>query len=467
MNRELIDSFIDAHVDEMLEDLKVLVRIDSQRQEAKPGMPYGEGPAKAIAAAEEILKKYGFATTNYDNYVVTGDFSDKEKKLDILAHLDVVPVTENWKETSPFEPVVKGDRIYGRGTADDKGPAIAAVYALRAIKECGIDLKKSVRVIFGSDEECGSSDLVYYYAKEDEAEMTFTPDAEFPVINIEKGRLHKVYTAKTEAADVPARVLCAKGGTKANVVPDTAIAVVKGITEEQVSEAAGKLDGSIAFLTESVEEGLKITAKGVAAHASTPEMGQNAISGLLSLIAELPLDDCDSIRKLTGLAKLFPMHDYSGTALGIEMEDEISGKLTMNLGVLSFDGEEITGEIDSRVPICGTDDTVTKVVAESFGKYGIQVDTEPMDKPHYVPADSELVSKLLDAYEDYSGVRGEPLAIGGGTYVHHLERGVAFGCMSFEVDNHMHGDDEFMEIPTLIMSAKVFADAILRICNEE
>ena len=142
------------------------------------------------------MKKYGLATRNYENYVVTGDFSEKEKALDILAHLDVVPVTEDWTVTKPFEPKIVDGKIYGRGTADDKGPAIAALYALRAIRELGIPMKKSVRLILGSDEECGSGDLEYYYAKEQEAPYTFTPDADFPLINIEKGSFHGVFSSE-------------------------------------------------------------------------------------------------------------------------------------------------------------------------------------------------------------------------------------------------------------------------------
>ena len=186
MYKEKIDSYLDSKREEMLEDLMHLVRINSQKGEAKEGMPFGEGPAKVLAEAEALMKKYGLLTKNYENYVVTGDFSEKEKELDVLAHLDVVPVTDDWTVTKPFEPKIVDGRIYGRGTADDKGPAIAVIYALRAIKELGIPMEKSVRLILGSDEECGSGDLKYYYSIEKEAPCSFTPDADFPLINIEK-----------------------------------------------------------------------------------------------------------------------------------------------------------------------------------------------------------------------------------------------------------------------------------------
>ena len=152
MYREKIDAYIDSKKEEMLNDLAYLVRINSQKGEAQEGKPFGEGPAEVLAAGESLMKKYGLITKNYDNYVVTGDLSEAEKGLDVLAHLDVVPVTEDWKVTQPFEPKIVDGRMYGRGTADDKGPAIALLYALRAIKELGVPMKRSVRLVMGGAE---------------------------------------------------------------------------------------------------------------------------------------------------------------------------------------------------------------------------------------------------------------------------------------------------------------------------
>lgn len=143
MYRDRTDSYIESKREEMLEDLKTLVRINSQRGEAKEGKPFGEGPAAVLAQAQEMMEKYGLRVRNYENYVVTGDFGPADKELDILAHLDVVPVTEDWTVTAPFEPLITDGRIYGRGTADDKGPAIAALYAIRAVIELGLPLKRA------------------------------------------------------------------------------------------------------------------------------------------------------------------------------------------------------------------------------------------------------------------------------------------------------------------------------------
>lgn len=464
MYQKQIEAFIDSHVDEMIEDVKTLVRIDSKRGMALPGKPYGIGPAQAIEEAQKMMEKYGLAARNYENYVVAGDFNNKEKQLDILAHLDVVTVTPDWTVTQPFEPVVIDGRLYGRGTSDDKGPAVAALYAMRAIKECGIDLKKNVRLILGADEECGSSDLKYYYSIEKEAPMSFTPDADFPLINIEKGHLAKEFTASFEKEDLASEVTAFHGGDKVNVVPANAYALVRGLSKEVIEEAAAKETDGVAY-TVTEENGLvKIAAKGVAAHASTPEIGKNAVCALLGLLSRLPLAEGKKQTVIRNCVKLFPMTDYHGAALGVDLEDEISGRLSMNLGIMDLENDVLTGVFDSRIPLCGTDENVTEVIRKNMAEHGLTLEEGKMGEGHYVPADSPLVKSLLDSFEKYSGVKGEPMAIGGGTYVHGLERGVAFGCAMEGIDNHMHGDDEFMEVDVLVMSAKIFADAILKLC---
>ena len=470
MYREKIDAYIDSKKDEMIEDLKTLVRIDSQRGRAKEGKPFGDGPAKVVAAAEGLMKQYGLQTTNYDNYVVTGDFGTQEKALDILAHLDVVPVTEDWTVTEPFQPKVVDGRIYGRGTADDKGPAIAALYALRAIRELGLPMKKSVRLILGSDEECGSGDLEYYYAKEQEAPYTFTPDADFPLINIEKGSFKGEFSADFPAEDAKAYVVSFTSGDKVNVVPARATLVVAGVEAAVVEEAAARVTAqtNVAFITESQADGtVKVSARGVAAHASTPAEGKNALTATLRLITALPLDATKGLTALLGLEALFPYEDTCGKQAGIDRENEESGALTLCFSIMDYTTEHLHAIFDARLPIGCTKENTSYPVKEALAQYGITLDNDELREPHCVPGDSWFVQTLLGSYERYFGKKGKALSTGGGTYVHELERGVAFGCMVPEVDNHMHGDDEFMEIEMLLRSAKIFADAIMKICNAE
>ncbi len=470
MDHKKLNAYIDSMQDEMIEDLKDLIRIDSQKGTAAPGMPFGEGPAKVLDAAGRLMEqKMHMQVRNYDNYVVTGDYGQGEKQLDILAHLDVVPVTDEWTVTGPFEPKVEGGRIYGRGSSDDKGPAIAVLYAVKAIYDLQIPLKHSLRVILGSDEECGSSDLEYYYAREEEAPFSFTPDADFPLINLEKGRLAKRFERHFEQQAEPCVVSLA-GGDKVNIVPAAAGMMLRGLELQTVREKADAMQSRTGVLLHCEDAGdgkVLVKAKGLAAHGSTPEEGKNALSALITLAVELPLADGDGTRALQDLAGLFPWGDTSGKALGIAMSDEVSGALTLNLGVLKMDEQGVEGELDLRIPLCGTDENVTKVLAGKLSLCGFTVEEGNLSPVHYVPADSEFVQALLKSYETVFGEKGEPLYTGGGTYVHDLKRGVAFGCAIPGVDNRMHGDDEFMDLSVLVRSTKVFADAIIRICGEE
>ena len=476
--KEKIDAWVDAHKDEMIEDLSLLVRIPSTKGEAVEGMPYGREPARGVEAMSALMERYGLKVTNYQNYCVTGDLQGQgEKALDILAHLDVVPVSDTWTKTQPFEPLVEGDRIYGRGTSDDKGPAVAALYALRAVRELGFDLREGVRLICGSDEECGSSDLEYYYRFEKEAKYTFSPDADYPLINIEKGHLSKTFVKKGSLCASPEgkiRLVSLQGGDKSNVIPGKACMTLAGTSADALDTAARKAasgTGASFACTEQDDGTVLVQVSGKTGHAASPENAVNSLTASLAFLNQLDLADRDAERSLMALGRMWPYGDHHARALDAAYEDEQSGVLTMTLDILSFsvsdDGASYTieGCFDCRAPMCADDQNLTEKIRCRLAEEGFMMEEGGMVPAHCVSADSELVRKLLESYELYFGKKGEAIAIGGGTYVHHLERGVAFGCAVPEVDNRMHGDDEFMEISMLVKSAKIFADAILRLCG--
>ena len=467
MYRNEIEGFIDSHREEMIEDICTLCRINSEKMPYVEGKPYGEGPFQALQAALGMAEGYGFSIRNYDNYVGTADLNDKERQLDILAHLDVVPAGEGWTETKPFEPVVKDGKLFGRGTADDKGPAVAALYAMRAVKELGIPLNKNVRLILGTDEECGSSDIVNYYDKEEEAPMTFSPDAEFPVINIEKGRLEGHFHASFQASEAMPRLVKVEAGIKANVVPGKARAVVEGVdlkTLEAAAEAVEKETG-ISFVLEGDLPVMTVTAQGEGAHASTPQEGKNALTGLLVYLTRLPFAECPQMDMVKNLLKLFPHGDTCGKAAGVSMADELSGALTLAFSMLTVGADGLEGVFDSRCPICATEESVLGVVKQAMADQGLTLENDSMIPPHHVDGNSHFVRTLLSVYEEYTGLEGSCQATGGGTYVHSLKNGVAYGAALPGTDNRMHGADEFAVVDELVLSAKIFAQVIVELCS--
>ncbi len=467
MFKEKIGAFIDAHLDEMLQDICELCRVNSEKMPAEEDMPFGPGVAECLDTALDMADGYGFKTTDYDGYVGSVDLNELPRQLDILAHLDVVPAGEGWTVTRPFEPVVKNGKIYGRGTADDKGPAVAALYAMRAVKELRIPLKKNVRLILGTDEECGSSDIAHYYSVEKEAPMTFSPDASYPVVNVEKGRLPGHFTVRFEASEELPRLVSIQAGTKINVIPGKAKATIEGIEVETLERNAAQTEAETGIHFSFVPEDnfVIITAEGRGAHASTPEEGNNAITGLLTLLCRLPFAPCAQIDVIKKIAALMPHGDVNGTALGVDMEDELSGRLTLAFTMLTVEAAGVDGEFDSRVPVCGNEENVLKVIKENMEAAGIVLLNEGMIGPHHVDGDSVFVRTLLKAYETWSGEKGGCESTGGGTYVHDLKNGVAFGASMPGTDNKMHGADEFAVVEHLAMSAKIFAQAIAELCG--
>ena len=468
MYQDKINAYFDdpARRQQLVEAISRLVRIRSVREEAQPGMPFGPGPAAALAEGLRLAQELGFSTKNYDNYVGAVDFNDQETQLHILCHLDVVGEGTGWTVTQPYEPIEVDGMLYGRGTDDDKGPVAAVLLAMQAVKDLGVPLKKNVRLLLGTDEESGSEDIAYYYSKEPYAPCTFSPDGEFPVINLEKGSYKPVFTKTWAAESATPRVKELHGGFRINVLPPEAQCVVAGLSAEAAQPYCDKAaaETGITYVLTQQGDDLHILCKGKGAHASTPEEGINAITGLIHLLCALPLAKVGSTAALHALNALFPHGDCTGKALGIAQADELSGPLTVAFSLLELNDTGLSGQFDSRVPVCATEANCKDVTEASFAKFGFTAQGG-MQAPHHTPADTPLVKTLLKCYEQYTGNKGECLAIGGGTYVHEIPGGVAFGCAMPGFNGNMHGADEHTCIADQLTAAKIFAQAIIDLCG--
>ncbi|MBQ8687256.1 MAG: Sapep family Mn(2+)-dependent dipeptidase [Ruminococcus sp.] len=427
-----VNQIIEENKAEMLETLRKLIAFPSVATHI-PGdnPPYGAACAKALDLVLETAENMGFAVRNYEYRAGAADWSaDMDApELGILSHLDVVPVmAENWT-SDPFTMVERDGCLYGRGTIDNKGPAVAALYAMHAIRKAGIPLKKNVRLLFGCDEENGGSDIVYYLTQDKMPPMVFTPDGNYPVIHIEKGMIRLTFTKKTSDP-----ILSMEAGTAPNAVPAAAEATLCS--------------------------GEKASFTGLAAHASTPESGNNAITGLLTALSEdAAFADCKAI------TELFPHGCTGGEGLGIAHEDEKSGRLTCICSMMHIQDGEITGTVDIRYPVSVTKEALLEKLEARFAQFGFTMNPLLMNDPHCVPEESDFVQTLLSVYEEETGDKGYCIAIGGGTYVHEIEGGVAFGAELPGWDYHMHGDDEFFPIDQLMMTTRMIAAAILKLCG--
>jgi len=465
MEQARIERYFADKEGELTAALARLIAIPSTRGDSQPGKPFGEGPAAALEEGLAIAREWGLAAKNYDGYVGCVDLNDREDQLHVLAHLDVVPAGEGW-DTDPFTMVERDGVLYGRGVSDDKGPAAAALLAMRAAKELGGDLPRNARLILGADEESGMGDVRYYYEHEPHAPCAMTPDAEFPVINVEKGHYRVKLTQQWENAPTLPRIKGIQGGERLNVVPHQAQALLEGLEPQAVESACRLVADSTGCGYQIVPAGERIcvTAIGAAAHAANPDSGVNAITGLIAALCAMPFADSPSLRAVKALNRMFPHGDNHGHALGIDMEDDVSGRLTLNLALISLNETGVVTAFDSRTPLCATEENCAKVAEEVFSLMDFRW-AGKMGAAHSVPEDSEFVQCLLRHYEAYTGQPGKCMSMGGGTYVHHIPGGVAFGACFPDYETYMHGPNERMRLSDLMTMAKIYTHVILELCG--
>lgn len=461
--KQKITEFIYSHREELVNTVKELVEIPSVKGAPEKDAPFGAEPRRALDKMLEICAQHGLVTCCHDDVMGTADYCPAgDIELGILCHLDVVPAEPlNWTYP-PFQLTRRDGKLIGRGAIDDKGPCAAALYALYCVKELGIPLKKGVRLLFGTDEENGSGDLEIYRRSHTLPPMVFTPDGSFPVINIEKGMIRSGIEGEYSGGSV----VSFTGGSIPNAVPDKAEAVLRGLTRDQVRAAIPANSTGAVLTVDYGDDGLiTLHCSGRSAHASTPQTGINAVTALIETLNRLPLEEGAQRDILRGLERQFPFGETNGSSAGLKLSDEQSGALTLTFSKFSMKNGKVSGCIDIRYPVTAELPDVVNRLSAALNSAGLRYVKNMEEQPHYVPEDSEFVQKLLRVYEDVEGEPGRCIAIGGGTYVHDVEGGVAFGAERGDIDYHMHGNDEFITEEELLKDAVLFACAIVDICG--
>lgn len=468
-----LDRIVDSYRDELIANIRKWIAIPSVKAEpAGENAPFGAEVRRMLDTALADAAAFGFEVRDIDGYAGDISYGSGPQTMGMLAHLDIVPLGDGWTH-DPLGGEIENGRMYGRGTTDDKGPALCALYAMRAVKQAGIPLKDGVRLILGCDEETGMSDMRYYASKVQMPDYGFSPDAEFPVINIEKGglnmRLSKV-TGGEDGAALPVYSLYA--GERPNVVPAEATAQV-GLNGLSLDELNAKLVAIAArhakfnlAATAAGEGRATITATGVNAHAAMPERGVNAAGMLLIALKELEAGSAGSKDAIAMLADAVGL-EYTGERLGIACADELSGALTCNLGILRYDGNELSALLDIRYPLCGDEARLLGQAAVRVAPAGMGVCRAGGHTPLHVPADSKIVKGLLKVYHEVTGLEAYTIAIGGGTYSRMMPNTVAFGvCFPGDMDV-CHIADEYIDVEKMMLGVKIFAHAIAEIAGGE
>ncbi len=451
--------------DEIIKSTQEIIRKKSVKDSPKNVMPFGEDIHNCFTHTLNLCGEFGFKTKNIDNYGGHAEFGHGEEVVGVLVHLDVVPEGDNWTYP-PYGGEIHDDKIYGRGAIDDKGPAIAALYAMKAIRDSGVKLSKKIRIIFGLDEESGWEGLNYYLKHEKAPNVAFTPDADFPAIHGEKGILifDLVKDFKNKSNDEGVRVLSITGGNRPNMVPDYCEAhlvcdtQLKKKLDEYIKKNNVKLN-----ITE-MKDRVIIKSYGVSAHGSLPENGENAVSQMILFLNTLNLskgDISDFIRLYSNKIGM----QYYGQSIGCGFRDMPSGNLIFNVGVLNLTEDNVKLGINIRYPVTFKDEDVLDGIKNELVDTGLNIVIKVHKKPIYLPKNHELIQKLMEVYRRFTGDDSEPITIGGGTYARSMDNAVAFGPLFPGQPDVAHQKDEHIGIEDLVKITKIYAYALYELAK--
>ncbi|NLD26519.1 MAG: dipeptidase PepV [Acholeplasmataceae bacterium] len=435
-------SKVNENKEKMIQDMQGLLRIDStliENPDSKEA-PFGEGIRQSLDYLLDLGEKMGFAVKNVNNVSGHIEYGEGQDIVGILVHVDVVPAIGKWKYP-PFSATIEGNKLYARGANDDKGPAIAALYALKALKDLGVKLNKRVRLIIGTDEETSWRGIKEYFKVCEMPTVGFSPDAEFPVIYGEKGIM------SIDVIDEAPSDLLFAAGDRYNVVPDEArVRIDKDLQKEfhAFLEATG-LSG---------EYGDEIILHGKAAHAMEPNNGINAMIRLCEFLS-------GHVNNSLIQFVADKLNDSRFKAIGLDFSDPEMKDLTVNAAVLKIDNRQGKLGLNLRYPINWDKEAFLKNFREQAASYGLNCLIRSDQVPHYVDKNDPLVKTLHNAYIEYTGdTKSELLTIGGGTYARALKKGVAFGVVFPGREEVAHQVDEYVIIEDILLATAIMTKAI-------
>ncbi|MDR1138296.1 MAG: Sapep family Mn(2+)-dependent dipeptidase [Clostridiales bacterium] len=459
----------------MIQDLARLIGYNSTLGEAQPNAPFGQEVANALDWILSRAEQYGLDTVNKHKYgYCQYDGNDTNGEIvGALCHLDIVPAGELSKwDSNPFELTIKDGIMYGRGVTDNKGAAVAVLHALKRLKDNNIKLKRHARLIFGCNEETDMSCIRSYVANEVMPVCSFVPDADFPIINSEKGIMQFDIILP-----IPELSKCIEisGGTRPNMIPETCeVLIVKGTTlyDKLQSMTGDKLSqildqqGAL-YSLKQVDRGYIISAQGVSGHAMAPHKGRNAIMMCFAIVAALGNDTTSvDTQVLYKLHRLFN-HDDFKHKVGLIVDCPDSGNLTLNPGLVCIQEGKLHLTVDARMPKVLDDQMLLKIFERAMSELSLSVDFKIREyKPGlFVDKQDRLVSTLLSIYTRHTGLPGVCIKSGGGTYARQLRNAVAFGPRFVGVKTDIHSPNEQYPQEDLYKLVDIYYDSFIELCG--
>jgi len=460
---------IEIRKQDLLTDTQQLLQIKSVLDEsaATETAPLGTGVKAALDYMLDLGAKDGFTVKEVDHVAGHIEMGQGEELLGILCHVDVVPEGDGWS-SDPYGAEIREGKIYARGAIDDKGPTMAAYYAMKVIKELDLPLNKRVRMIIGTDEESDWRCVDRYFEVEEMPTLGFAPDADFPIIYAEKGiwDFAIVQPPAIHVEKAAVNVLEFSSGRRMNMVPDYAIATVETAQTAELKQDYELFlhKHSLTGKSEIKQNKITFELEGVSAHGMEPKNGVNAGLFLASFLADLQVDE--HAKTYFTFIRDYLFEDSRGNKLGIAYHDEITGDLTINAGKFIYSkGKDSSIGFTMRYPVTFDWEKGKETLTAKLLKFQWRVESFSNSMPHHVDQDSFLVQTLQKVYEEETGEKAELLSIGGGTYARSLKAGVAFGPLFPGSEDIAHQKDEYIEIEDMLKAAAIYAHAIYELAR--
>ena len=463
-----LETQVDAYVDEVWEDVVTdiaeLVSNPSVADSSTgtPGSPFGAPVREALDCALGIAAKLGYEVSDDEGYVGIADIPGaSETQIATIAHVDVVPAGPGWN-TDPFTCTRREGWLLGRGVIDDKGPAVLALYAGAFLKRLGAQPRYTFRALIGCDEEVGMTDVHHYLDGHDDPAFLFTPDAEFPLGNAEKGQFGATFTS---APIEDGRILSWSGAEATNAIPAESICEIA----VDIADCPAPVANADRLTLEAVVPGkTRIVAHGIGGHASLPEGTINAIALILGYLREADLAAASEKPFLDLMAIIHA--DTAGEELGIASESPAFGPLTLNGGTIEVADGRIRQTIDVRFPDSTSAEVLERTCREVAERFGAQLTVDHDKVPFSISADHPAVQTLLSTYHEVTGKPAYPISMGGGTYARNFARAVSFGPEDNGLElpawgGPMHGPNECANEALLKEALKIYILSIVRLMD--
>ncbi|MDZ3826450.1 dipeptidase [Pseudomonas monsensis] len=468
------------------ETLRELVEIPTYR---KDGVAQHDNPEfiKIGEKIKSLAESFHLNFRNIDNRVYEISLNGAgDEVVGIHAHADVVPVTpENWvlkdgTRLDPFKITLIGDRMYGRGTEDDKNGIVVTLYAMKVIKDEKLPLARNFKLLVDTTEETTGDAIPYYFERNPTPNYNLALDGGYPVVIAEKGYgTVMAEFAKRKGEGKGAEIISMTGGLATNQIPSASVATIvsdkpaalAASLQKAGTEFAKRNGGNFQVNAKVDGNNVLLTVTGVSAHSSEPESGVNPVARMLVFINSLDGKVALKHNHITDAARYAADNwglDYLGNTLGVGFSDSFMGPLTTSLTYVAMDDNAFKLAVNLRVPKGKSPEKLKAEIADKLAAWSkknhvaVAFDYS-IAEPMYRNPEGEWVKALLAVSTENLGMKHEFGTSAGATSVHELPNGVQFGLARPEVKYTGHTDGEFKTVDQFQLDLQIVTEMMGRI----